>query len=207
MGAGGLEQEALDGGEGSLPPRSSSSRPSLRGWHWNAASVAAAQSFEVDRSYVFSFFFLFLVSFSFLFMCMCALVFFFSWCIFLLISLIFEVHSPLNIPACLARGRESRERVVALSVLDPRQVPRGGRRQGPPPAPRLCRPGSSRRHPRNNVQPTGDPSQGLHLPKPWKASVSFQKGRQVPGTKPCFKIQILLLFRYGRTNRWTNNCQ
>lgn len=33
-----------------------------------------------------------------------------------------------------------------------------------------------------------EPSAGLYLPKPWRASVSFQKCRQLPGTKPCFKI-------------------
>lgn len=48
--------------------------------------------------------------------------------------------------------------------------------------------------------------QGFHLPKPLRASVSFQKCRQLPGTKPCFQIQVSLLFRYDRTDRSVNSC-
>lgn len=164
--------------------------------------MATAQSFEVNHSYVFSFFFLFLVSFSFFVHVYVCIGVFFSWCIFLLISLIFEVHSPLK-----ARGRESRERVAALSVLDPRQVPRGAAAGSP-----LRPPGSAGRE--QQAPPTHQRAASRRFfsgPPSAQAREGFcvlpKKGRQVPGTKTCFKIQILLLFRYGRTNRWINNCQ
>lgn len=163
-------------------------------------------------SFFLCFLFLFLVH---VYMCVsgsfCVCVFFFSWWIFLLISLIFEVSFPLRIPVCLAWVKAHKAEELWLCqcwTLKSGPLALGVVMSGPPSANQPPRVGKSRLTDTTAFCHQQILLQGLHMPKPQRASVSSKSTANSLGPSCTFRYKGLLLlwFRYGKTNISGKNC-
>ena len=139
-------------------------------------------------------------------------VFFFSWCIFLLISLIFEVNFPLRIPVCLAWVKAHKAKELWLRqcwTLKSGPLGLGVVMSGPPSGNQPPRVGNSRLTYTTAFCHQQILLQGLHMPKPQRASVSSKSTANSLAPSCIFKYKgllLLLLFRYGKTNISGKNC-